>query len=215
MPFLAPLAVPLILGGSAVATAALSRGGSSGSSSSSSSATNAQLDPLIQIQRQIAEAAGKSGQADITSARGGLDFVQNFYKKILTGSDDELLSMLDVSGATRNIDENEQLASELGVRGGRRASILGNASFSRDAALNNLLKQLRFSAPDKLAQLNQVLGNIGLGELSTAVGAGAQASNTIFGKENVNQQEADRRTSLITGIMSTVGTIAGAALGRR
>lgn len=206
MPFLAPLAVPLILGGSAVASAALSRGGGG---SSSSSISQAQLDPLIKLQTQISESAGKSGQQDLASARSGIGFVEDFYKKILTGSDDDLLKLLDVSGTTRAIDENEQLMSELGVRGGRRAAALGQSSFNRDAAINNLLKQLRFSAPNQLAQLNQVLANMGLGQLSTAVGAGAQASNSIFNLENLNQQEADRRTNLISNIMHTAGSLAG------
>lgn len=214
MPFLAPLAIPLILGGSAVGAAALSRGGSS-SSSGPSSASNTQLDPLIAVQKQIAEQTSKSGQADLASARGGLDFVNNFYKKILEGGDDDLLKMLDVSGATKNIDENEQLLSELGVRGGRRAASLGQASFSRDAAINNLLKQLRFSAPDKIAQINQVLANMGLGQLSTSVGAGSAASNTAFNVQQLGQQESDRRTNLIGSIMGTIGTVAGAVLGRR
>lgn len=214
MPFLAPLAIPLIIGGSAVATAAISRGGGN-SGSSSSSASQQQLDPLIALQTRIAEAAGKSGQEDIASARSGIGFVQDFYKKILNGSDNDLLKLLDVTGATRNIDENEQLASELGVRGGRRASVLGQASFNRDAAINNLLKQLRFSAPNQIAQLNQVLANIGLGELSASVGAGAQASNNLFNMESLDQQESDRRTGLITSIMATAGGIAGAVLGRR
>ncbi len=212
MPFLAPLAVPLILGGSAVGAAALSRGGNS--SSSSSSTTQQQLDPLIKLQTQIAEASGKSGQEDLASARGGINYVQDFYKKILTGSDDDLLKLLDVTGATKNIDENEQLSSELGVRGGRRASVLGNASFARDAALNNLLKQFRFSAPNQIAQLNQVLANIGLGELSTSVGAGAQASNTSLNIAQLGQQEADRRTSLISSIMGTAGSLAGVLLAK-
>lgn len=214
MPFLAP-AIPFIIGGGIGAGLSRLGGGGSSSSSSSSSASAAQLDPLIALQRQIAEATSKSGQADLASARGGLDFVQNFYKRILEGNDTDLLSMLDVSGATRNIDENEQLASELGVRGGRRAATLGQASFSRDAALNNLLKQLKFSAPDKIAQINQVLANMGLGQLSTSVGAGSQASNTAFNTQQLGQQEADRRTSLITGIMGTIGTVAGAVLGRK
>lgn len=201
------------MGGSAVATAALSRGGRG--SSSSSSVSQAQLDPLIQLQTKIAEAAGKSGQEDIASARGGINFVQDFYRKILTGSDDELLKLLDVSGATRNIDENEQLMSEIGVRGGQRASVLGQSSFNRDAAINNLLKQLRFSAPGQIANLNQVLGNIGLGELSTAVGAGAQASNTLFGQANISQQEADRRTNLISSILGTAGSLAGVIVASR
>lgn len=214
MPFLAPLAVPLILGGSAVASAAISsRGG--GSSSSSSSSTQAQLDPLIKIQTQIAEAAGKSGQQDISTARSGISFVDDFLKKILTGSDDELLKMLDVTGATKNIDENEQLLSEIGVRGGRRAAGLGQASFNRDAAISNLLKQLRFNAPNQLAQLNQMLGNIGLGELSASVGAGAQASNSIFNMENLGQQESDRRTALISNIMQTAGSLAGVIVASR
>lgn len=212
MPFLGGLAIPLLIGGgSAIAGGLASRGGRN---SSSSSSTQSQLDPLIKLQTEISGAAGKAGQADLSTARTGIASLNEFYNKILSGSDEDLMKMLDVTGATRNIDENEQLTSELAVRGGRRAATLGNASFARDAALNNMLKQLRFAAPNQLAQLNQMLANIGLGELSTAVGAGAQASNALFNMENLSQQEADRRNSLITNIMSTAGSIAGIVLGR-
>lgn len=210
MPFLAPFAVPLILGGSSVAAAAIARGGSSGTSQSE---LQNQLDPLIAVQKQIAESVGKTGQQDIASARGGYDYVNTFLKQIMEGKSEDLMKYVDASGATKNIDENAQILSELGVRGSRRAAALGQSYFDRDAAINNFIKQLRVAAPQQLAQLYQAYGNLGIGQLSAAVGAGGQASNTIFNAAQLGQQEEDRRAALLSNIFSTVGSVAGIIAG--
>lgn len=175
----------------------------------------AQLQPLIDSQKKVSEASSTAGLKDTDAATKNYNYVSDYLKKLLEGSDEELLKILDASGATKNIDENQQQLSELGVRGGRRSSILGQSGFSRDAALSNLLKQLRFSAPDKIAQIAQGIGNLGLGELSAATGAGAAASNNIFGVEGLKQQDAARRSALIGSIFEAVGGAAGAYFGSK
>lgn len=172
-----------------------------------------QLSPYLNQNKEIAQQAGTSGLANIDSAKNDYDYVSDYLKKLLNGSDDELLKMLDASGATKNIDENQQLQSELGVRGGTRASILGQAGFDRDAALSNILKQLRFSAPDKIANIAQAIGNLGLGELSASQGSSAQANNTIFGIEQIKQADKARKAALIQSIISSIGGAAGTLAG--
>lgn len=174
-----------------------------------------QLQPLIDSQTKISAASSTAGLADTKKASSDYDYVSSYLKKLLEGSDDDLLKMLDASGATKNIDENQQQASELGVRGGNRASILGQSGFSRDAALSNVLKQLRFSAPDKIASIAQAIGNLGLGEISASTGAGAAASNNLFGVEGLKQQDAARRSALIGSIFEAIGGATGAYFGSK
>lgn len=174
-----------------------------------------QLNPIIDQNKKISSQAGDAGLADTTSARNDFDYVSSYLKKLLTGSDDELLKMLDASGATKNIDENQQMQSELGVRGGNRASILSQSGFDRDAALSNILKQLRFSAPDKIANIAQAIGSLGTGELNASVGAGANASNVIFGIEQIKRADKARKAALIGSILSAIGTAAGTYYGSK
>lgn len=175
----------------------------------------AQLAPYLEQNKKIATQAGTEGLADIGTARKDLDYVSSYLKKLFEGSDDDLLKLLDAGGATRNIDENEQQLSEFGVRGGRRAASLGQLGFNRDASLNNLLKQLRFSAPDKIANIAQILGNMGLGELSASQGSSAQASNVFFGIQGLREADKDRKAALIGSIIEAIGGAAGAFFGSK
>lgn len=169
-----------------------------------------QLNPLINTNTDIAKTAGTSGLANIDTATKDYDYVSKYLKSLFEGSDSQLLSLLDSSGATQGIDENAQQISELGVRGGNRSANLGQANFNRDAQLSNLLKQLRFAAPDKLAQIAQGIGNLGTGELSASTGASNIASNNLFGVEQLHQADADRKAALIGSIFQSIGATAGA-----
>lgn len=170
-----------------------------------------QLQPIINTQSRISEKAADAGLENVATARKEYDYVSQYLKTLFEGNDDQLLKLLDSGEATRNIDENEQLSSSLGVRGGRRAAELGASSSNRDAALSRVLQQLRFAAPDKMAQIAQAVGNLGLGQLSASTGAGAQASNNLFGVEGLKQADEDRRAALLGSIFETVGSLAGVA----
>lgn len=171
-----------------------------------------QLSPFMEQNKKIATEAGTAGLADTTTARNDFNYVSSYLKKLMEGGDEELMKLLDISGATRNIDENQQQLAELGVRGGRRSSILAQSGFDRDAALSSILKQLRFSAPDKIAQIAQGIGNLGLGELSASQGSSAQASSAIFGIEQLKQQDKARKSALIGSIFEAIGGAAGGFL---
>lgn len=175
----------------------------------------AQLNPIIQSQQKINEQTAASGLANTAAARSDYDFVNKYLKDILTGSDENILRLFDTASLTQNIDENVQQLSEQGVRGGRRAAALGQSYFDRDAAVNRVLQQLRFAAPTQISQISQAIGNLGLGELSASAGAGAQASNILFGVEGLKQADADRRAQLIGSIFQAIGGAAGAIAGSR
>jgi len=171
-----------------------------------------QLNPLIQAQTKIATNESNAGIANVDKATGDYDYVANYLKSLFSGSDDQLLSLLDASGATANLDENTQQLSELGVRGGQRAASLGQAGFSKDAMLNKLLAQLRFTAPDKLAGIAQGIGTLGLGELGSSTSANNAAISPIFGIEDLRQKDKDRHAAMISSIFSALGSAAGAGL---
>lgn len=173
----------------------------------------AQLQPLIDQQKKISGQAGDQGLSDASKASGDYDYVTKYLKTFLTGSDDELLKQFDVSGATKNIDENEQQLSEQGVRGGARAASLGQSYFDRDASINRILQQIRQSAPDKIAQIAQAQGNLGTGLLSASLGGSAGASQNLFGVEQLKQADADRRAQLISSIFGAIGGAAGTIAG--
>lgn len=172
-----------------------------------------QIQPLIDQQLTTGKALTESGLGDTGAARKGYGEVIDYWKNIMGGDPDDLMQLLDSSAETKNIDENTQNLSELGVRGGARAASLGSASFDRDAALNRVLTQLRNAAPEHLSQLYQAIGNLGLGELSASQGAGAQASQNIFGITNAQltqQQIHDAKiANIIKAISGTAGAIAG------
>lgn len=173
------------------------------------------LNPLIQLQTNTATQANKEGFAATGKAYNDLDYVSDFFKKTLTGSDDELLKMLDASGLTKNIDENQQQQADSGVRGGARAATIGNASFDRDAFLNKVLAQLRYAAPHEIASIAQQIGALGSSELGMIPPNASGASGDLFGIEQLKQADKARKAALIGNILSSLagaaGTIAGAA----
>lgn len=175
----------------------------------------AQLNPIIQSQQKVNEQAATAGLSNVGAAREDYDFINKYLKDILTGSDENILKLFDTAALTQNIDENTQQLSEQGVRGGRRAAALGQSYFDRDAAINRVLQQLRFAAPQQMAQISQAIGNLGLGELSASTGAGAQTSNVLFGVEQLKDADADRRANLIASIFTAIGGTTGAIAGAR
>lgn len=213
MPFLG--AIPLIAGGIGAAFGVKKALSKKSNNSDPYAALMAQLTPYLESNKKTNEQTTASGLANTAAARADYDFVNKYLKDILNGSDDNILKMFDTASMTNGIDENIQQLSEQGVRGGRRAASLGQAGFNRDAAITRVLQQLRFAAPMQIAQISQAIGNLGLGELSAAQGAGAQASNILFNVEQLKDADADRRNQLIASIFSAIGGTAGAIAGMR
>lgn len=173
------------------------------------------LAPIYKTQANTMSTSAAAGAKDIATGRNDLEYVTNWLKTLHTGSDDELLKMLDASEVTRNADDQEQQLSEFGVRGGARAAGLAQAGFNKDAALNRVLQGLRFAAPDKIANIATMIANIGVNETNASLNAGGQAANILFGVEGIAQQAKDRKNALIGQILGTAGTALGAWLGNR
>lgn len=170
----------------------------------------ASLNPIIEQNKKITGAAGDAGLADTATARSNLDYVTKYFKNILEGSPDDILQLFDASELTRQDDENEQQLIENSVRGSRRAAALGQTAFNRNSAINRMLEQLKQAAPDKIANIAQVFGNLGVSEIGAATGAGIAASNNLFGIEALKQADKDRKAELIGSIFEAIGGVAGA-----
>lgn len=168
-----------------------------------------QLNPLIKAETDATTKSTAAGLENVGAAKNDLAYVSDWLKHTLTGSDDSLLKMFDTSSLTHNIDENVQQMSEQGVRGGRRAAVLGQSYFDRDASISKALQQLRFLAPDKIASIAGQIGQLGLGELGAGTNASSVASNNLFGIEQLRQADKDRKAAIIGSIFEGIGAIAG------
>lgn len=178
-----------------------------------SSDTYNYLAPLYINSRKLSDAAGTQGIADSKKASDNLSFVSDWFKNILTGSDDSLLKMFDVSGLNKNIDENQQQLAETGVRGGSRAAGLGQSSFDRDAAINKALQMLRFAAPEHIATIAGQIGSLGVAQETVSNQASDAATKDVFGYADQAQHEKDRKDALIGSIFAAIGGIAGSIIG--
>ena len=191
------------------------RGSSSNPSSASTSALDAQQQQLIDIQKQIANYGIPTSKTNFEKAGAAYDTSLDFYKKLLSGSNEDLLGLLNADEYTKSADESEASAYNLAGRSGSRAATLAGVNESRMGNLYRIISQLRSSAPSEIANIGQAIQNMGAQQLSAASGGLNSASNSIFGLSQLRQQEADRRSQLIGSIIGAGGTILGAILGNR
>jgi hypothetical protein len=214
MPFVG--ALPLIAGIGGGLLGGLFGGGKKKDQSPTSNAAleQGQLD-IIEIQKKLAEYGIPAGKASFEKASGAYDTSLDFYKNILTGSNEDLLKLINADEYTKSADESEAAAYSLGGRSGSRAATLAGVNESRAGNLNRILTQLRSSAPAEIANIGQAIANMGAQQLTAGSGGLTSASNAIFGLSQLKQQESDRRAQLISSIIGTAGTVAGAIYGNR
>lgn len=204
--------IPLIAG--AVGGTILGRRGSS-SSPNPAQVIDPQQQSIIDIQKRLADYGIPAGQESFTKASSAYDTSLDFYKKILTGSNEDLLSLINADEYTRSADQSEAAAYSLAGRSGNRAAALAGVNESRAGDLNRILTQLRASAPGEISTIGQAIANMGAQQLSAGAGGLSSASNALFGLSQLKQQDADRRSQLIASIIGTAGGVAGAVLGGR
>lgn len=204
--------LPLI--GGAIGGAILGRG-SRGSSQTPQNTIDPQQQAIIDIQRRLADYGIPAGQESFRRATSSYDTSLDFYKKLLTGSNEDLLSLINADEFTKSADESEAAAYSLGGRSGSRAATLAGVNESRAGDLNRMLTSLRASAPGEISTIGQAFANMGAQQLSAGAGGLSSASNALFGLSQLRQQDADRRSQLIASIIGTAGTVAGAVLGGR
>lgn len=204
--------IPLIAGVGGALFGASRKKSSNNSSSTSTSSLDAQQQQLIDIQKRLADYGIPAGQANFEKAGAAYDTSLDFYKKILGGSNNDLMSLFNADEYTKSADESEATAYNLAGRSGSRAATLAGVNESRMGNLFKMISQLRSSAPSEIANIGQAIANMGAQQLSAGSGGLASASNSIFGLQQLRNQEADRRASLISSIIGTAGSVAGAAI---
>lgn len=173
-----------------------------------------QLQPILDLQKQVAQFGMTQAQPAIEKATGAYDTSLDFFKTMMSGSSEDIMKLFNAQDYTRSADVSEATAQELGGRTGARAAVVGQSTEDRAANLNKILEQIRVNAPGQIAQIGQSFSNLGTGMLSAAMGGGAQASNIIFGQQELASQALDRRNQLISSIIGTAGGVLGAYLGR-
>ncbi len=177
------------------------------------------LDPqqqqLIDIQKKLADYGIPAGEASFNKAGGAYDTSLDFYKNILSGSNEDILKLLNADQYTKSADESEANAYSLGGRSGSRAAVLSGVNESRAGAINRAVTGIRANAPGEIANIGQAIGNMGAQQLSAGAGGVSGASNILFGLAQLQQQSADRRAQLIGSIIGTAGTVAGAVIANR
>lgn len=168
-----------------------------------------QLAPFLQQYTNIANRYSDQANTDFGKATSGYDEAINFYRNLFKGKQEDLLSMLDSTEITAGLDEQQKQNYELAPRGGRRAATAANLGFDKFGQLNSFLQNLRQQAPGQIANIAQAYGNLGTGKLNAAMGGIGGASNLLFGMEQIKQQEKDRRSELLSGIFSAIGSTIG------
>lgn len=171
---------------------------------------NNQLQPIIDLQKKFAEYGFPAAKESFGQASNTYDTSLDFYKKILNGSNEDILGLLNADEYTKSADESEANAYNLGARGGSRAATLAGVNESRAGSLNRAITELRTSVPDKIANIGQAIANMGAQQASLATGTSIGASNILFGIQGVKEKEADRRAQLISSIIGAAGSAAGA-----
>jgi hypothetical protein len=171
---------------------------------------NNQLQPLVDLQKKFAEYGFPAAQESFGEAGEAYDTSLDFYKKILGGSSDEIMKLLNADELTKSADEAQATAYSLGGRSGARAATLAGVTESRAGALNRKITELRSEAPGQIANIGQAIANMGAQQASLATGTSIGASNILFGIQGIRSQEADRRAQLISSLIGAAGSAAGA-----
>lgn len=173
--------------------------------------TATQMQPLIDLQKKIGDYGLSSGKASFEKASGVYGDSLDFYKKILTGSDEDLLKLFNADEFTKSADESQATAFNLGGRSGARASVLGQTGADRSAMLEKIFTGLRAQAPDKMTAIGQLIANMGSQQLSGGFAGVGGATSGITDLASIYQHEEDRRTQLISSIVGAAAGAAGAA----
>lgn len=190
----------------------LGRHGNSNDPTSNQQLSAQQLQ-LTDTLKKLADYGIPAGKASFEKAGAAYDTSLDFYKKILTGSNDDLLKLINADEYTKAADQSEAAAYSLAGRSGNRAATLAGVNETRLGDLNKILTNIRATAPTEIANIGQAIQNMGAQQLTAGTGGISGASNIIFGLQQIKQQEADRRAQLISSIIGSAGSIAGAAAG--
>jgi hypothetical protein len=177
------------------------------------------LSPYLQKQGQISDYSLDAGKENIAAGTAGIGSLINHYKGLISGSRDEVLSNVDVSGITKSYDQAASNLANFGARGGRSAGQLAGLDFEKASQINKIAQNLRDTAPHELENLYNSLLGLGTGQLNLAAGTNAANLSSVTGVANSALQkamaDAQNKAALIGSIFSAAGGTLGAILGAK
>ncbi len=203
MPFLVPL-IPAIIGaGGAIGGGLLAR--------SAAKKSARQLDPLIAQQKEAAGFALGEAKQTLTGARETLAGPLDFWKTILGGDRQEMLSALapEVNTIVSQYDTARRNITNLAPRGGGRSAIQAESRFEEANVIQRLLQESRRRAATEVSAIGGQLTALGAAELGAATGTTTNLINSLLAKR---EQDIGTSSSIGAGIGDILGQIIGAIL---
>lgn len=204
MPF-----IPLIIAGAGIIGGVASSKIMAKSDAKNQAALRAQQQPFLDTQTKIAQEGLNKGMPFVDKAGAAYDTSLDFYKKILTGSDDDIMKLFNAGDYTKSADESQATSYNLMGRTGARAAVLGQTGEDRAAQIQKILEQIRLGAPAQIANIAQGVGNLGTNLIGASNSAATGASNIVFNEAKLAQEAADRRAQIVASIIGSAGTAAG------
>jgi len=173
------------------------------------------LNQLLNQSNFVGKQQFSFGADTLTKSVGDVNYLQDFFKNILEGNDTgKLLDFVNTDDINKNYEQAVATASELAPRGGLRESTLGNLDFMKMKDVQNLLQQVKAKSPDALIQLASLLANIGSGSVAAGENAFGQNLQAVLGQLALADKDKDRKNTLLGGLISSAGAIAGAFAGK-
>lgn len=198
MPFLIPLG---IAAGGAFLGTKLAGGGGKGTKAPSPK------DALIAQQTEASKFALGEARQVLPQARETLQAPLDFWKTILGGDRQEMLSVLapEVNTIVSQYDTARRNITNLAPRGGGRSAIQAESRFEEANVIQRLLQESRRMASREVADIGGRLTTLGVSELGISTGAAGNLISSLL------QQETARRGQNI-GVATDIGIGVGQIL---
>jgi hypothetical protein len=173
------------------------------------------LNQLMNQQNYIGKEQYNFGRDTLAESKGDINYLQDFFKNILTGDDKgKLLDFINPDEINQGYDQAISTASELSPRGGLRTSTLGNLDFMKMGDIQKRLQEVRSKSPEALTQLAGLLANIGSGSINAGQNAFNTNLQTVLAQLGFYQQDKANKAALIGGIISAAGSVGGVLAGK-
>lgn len=174
-----------------------------------SSGQTSEQKALTKAETGIAQFGLGQAQQTLPAATTGLENTRNFFQTLLSGDRNAIMSLLspEISTLSSEYNTGRQTAEEFAPRGGGRAAALEELPFAQANQVEGLVQGAQMTGATGVTQIDQLLADIGLGEM----GGGTTAANAAFSnietsKENQQQQQAAAGSA----IGSLIALLAGA-----
>lgn len=167
-----------------------------------------QLDPLIAQQKEAAGFALGEAKQTLTGARETLAGPLDFWKTILGGDRQEMLSALapEVNTIVSQYDTARRSLTNLAPRGGGRSAIQAESRFEEANVIQRLLQESRRRAATEVSAIGGQLTALGAAELGAATGTTTNLINSLLARR---QQDIGTMTQIGEGIGTLVGEVLG------